>query len=51
LERDVIEIGSRVIAGVQRARDPQTLEITGAKLWAGDMLLLDNREGKAPISW
>lgn len=46
-ERDLIEIGSRTIAGVQRPTIRKRSGISGAELWPGGTLQLDEREGWA----
>lgn len=46
-ERDVIEAGTLVIAGVQRPMIRKLSGVTGAELWAKGTIVLDDREGWA----
>ncbi len=46
-ERDVIEVGSWVVAGLQRPAIRKRSGLTGAEMWAESTLLLDNHEGWA----
>ena len=46
-ERDVIEAGTLVIAGVQRPMIRKLAGSTGAELWAKGTIVLDDREGWA----
>ncbi len=46
-ERDVIEVGTLEIAGVQRPMIRKLSGLTGAELWAEGTIVLDDREGWA----
>jgi hypothetical protein len=46
-ERDVVEIGSWLIAGLQRPAIRKRSGISGAEMWAEGTLLLDDHEGWA----
>ncbi|MBA3544930.1 MAG: hypothetical protein H0T76_00455 [Nannocystis sp.] len=46
-ERDVIEVGTRVIAGVERPVIRKRSGLTGAELWAEGTIVIDDREGWA----
>jgi len=46
-ERDVIEVGTISIAGVQRPMIRKLSGVTGAELWAKGTIVLDDREGWA----
>ena len=46
-ERDVIEVGTLEVAGVQRPMIRKLSGLTGAQLWAEGTIVLDDREGWA----
>jgi hypothetical protein len=46
-ERDVVEAGSRVIAGVERPVIRKRSGLNGAEMFAGGTIVLDEREGRA----